>query len=330
MPAAPLIACNLGGEIVRTPEGPSSGIQPSPSAYRATRLLNYLATRRAQSFTVSELARALELNRATCQAVLMALEDAGFVRRDQRTKGYGLGPALIPLGEAALSSLDVVEEARPEIDRLASVTGLEAVASVPLDATVLIVAVAGGPRRRGTLRVGQAVPLRAPFGTAFVAWADDDAIKAWLDRATSLTDELRRHYLLSLAAVRERGYSITLEIGSPDRFATAMAEMRSQTGGLDDLALNQLLYEEYVIPERDEPGPHRIEQITVPVFDAGGGVPLVIGLTGFAHDFTLEQLSRFATPLMVASRRLTSRLGGRAPVKGPDRGRQRARQGGES
>jgi DNA-binding IclR family transcriptional regulator len=309
-----------------------SGIRPSPSAHRATRLLNYLAARRAESFTVSELARALKLNRATCQAVLMALEDAGFVRRDQRTKAYGLGPALIPLGEAALSSLEVVEEARPEIDRLASVTGLEAVASVALDATVLIVVVAGAPRRGGTLRVGQAVPLRAPFGTAFVAWAGDDAIKTWLDRATSLTAELRRHYVSSLAAVRERGYSITLEIGSPERLAMAMAEMASQAGDLDDLALNQLLYEEYVLPERDEPGPHRIEQITVPVFDAGGGVPLVIGLTGFAHDLTLEQLARFVTPLLVASRRLTARLGGRRPVERPDpagqQGRQQARQQG--
>jgi DNA-binding IclR family transcriptional regulator len=254
----------------------------------------------------------------------MALEDAGFVRRDPRTKAYRLGAGLIPLGEAALSSLEVVEHARPEIDRLASVTGLEAVASVALDDTMLIVAVAGPPRRGGTLRVGQAVPLRPPFGTAVVAWADDDVAKAWLDRAGSLTGEQRRHYLSSLAAVRERGYSITLEIGSPERLAVAMQQMRSHVGGLDDVAINQLLYEEYVLPELDQPGPHRIEQITVPVFDADGGVALVIGLTGFAHDLTLEQLTRIVTPLMVASRRLTATLGGRRPDERPSRRRGRS------
>ena len=249
----------------------------------------------------------------------MALDEAGFVRRDQRTKAYRLGPALIPLGEAALSSLEVVEHARTEIDRLASITGLEAVASVALDDAMVIVAVAGPPRRGGTLRVGQAIPLRAPFGTAFVAWADDDAIKTWLDRAGGLTGELRRHYVASLAAVRDRGYSITLETSSPERLAVAMREMRSHGGGLDDLAVNQLLYEEYVLPELDQPGPQRIEQITVPVFDAGGSVAVVLGLTAFAHDFTLEQLSKFVTPLMLASRRLTTMLGGRTPVEQPNR-----------
>jgi DNA-binding IclR family transcriptional regulator len=303
-----------------------TGIRPSPSVHRAILVLGHLAARGPESFTVSELARALGLNRATCQAVLMALDLDGFVRRDQRTKAYRLGPALIPLGEAALSSLEVVEQARPEIDRLASVTGLEAVASVALDGSMLIVAVAGPPRRGGTLRVGQAIPMRAPFGTAFVAWADDGMIKTWLDRAGALTDKLRRHYVASLAAVRERGYSITLEIASPDRFATAMHELRCHAGGLDDLAMNQLLYEEYVLPERDQPGPQRIEQITVPVFDAEGGVALVLGLTGFRHDFTLEQLSRFVTPLVVASRRLTAALGGRRPPDKPDRARRPTRR----
>ena len=36
-----------------------------------------------------------------------------LVRRDPRTKAYSLGAALIPLGDAALSSLPVVDEARP-------------------------------------------------------------------------------------------------------------------------------------------------------------------------------------------------------------------------
>ena len=50
----------------------------------------------------------------------MSLEEGAFVRRDPRRKTYSLGPALIPLGEAALASLRVVEEARPEVDRLAA------------------------------------------------------------------------------------------------------------------------------------------------------------------------------------------------------------------
>jgi DNA-binding IclR family transcriptional regulator len=298
-------------------EGGPTGIRPSPSARRATQLLNHIATGRGQAYTVSELARALDMNRATCQAVLMALDESGFVRRDPRTRAYTLGLALIPLGEAALSGIDMVDEARAEIDRLATVTGLEAVGAVAMDAEMVIIAVAGLPHRFGSIHIGQRVPLCPPFGTAFVAWADDDAVKQWLDRAGALTDELRNHYLASLAAVRARGYSITLQIRSPERFGSAVREMRARDrheGSADaELMMNQLLHEEYTLPEGVEPGAHRIEQIAVPVFDPTGAVRLVLGLTGFAHDLTLEQLSSFVTPVMVTAHRLTTRTGGLTP-----------------
>jgi len=231
---------------VATARQEPTGIRPSPSAFRATQLLTYISIGRGQSFIVSELARALDMNRATCQAVLMALEESGFVRRDPRTKAYSLGPALIPLGEAALSSLAAVDEARPEIERLAATTGVEVLGGVPLDAQIVVVAVAGTPHDSGAARVGQTVALRPPFGTVLVAWAGEEAIDEWLGRAGELSDELRTAYLASLAAVRERGYSITLEIRSPERLGAALREIRTlesspDASGPAHLLLNELL-----------------------------------------------------------------------------------------
>src|SRR3954465_8933953 len=149
----------------------TAGIRPSPSARRATQLLNYLAGNRDASYSVSELARALSMNRATCQSVLMGLEEGGFVRRDPRTKTYSLGAALIPLGEAALASLKVVDEARPEIERIAADAGpgvgplpadagLECIAAVAAGAEMIIVARAGPTSRfGGSIQVGQSVPI---------------------------------------------------------------------------------------------------------------------------------------------------------------------------
>jgi DNA-binding IclR family transcriptional regulator len=297
----------------------ATGVKPSPSTRRATEVLGFLAARRDQAFSVSELARDLGLNRATCQAVLMALDDAAFVRRDPRTKAYSLGPALIPLGEAALASVPVVDDARPEVDRLAASTGVEAVGAIVLDGDLLIVALAGTPHRFA-LRIGQTVPLCPPFGTAFIAWADRAGVETWLGRAGAMSDVQHEHYLASLEAVRARGYSVTLEIRSPERLAGALGKLRSDeyrtSAGVDEHHLiNQLLQEEYVLPEGDAPGAHRVEQLTAPVFDDHGDVAMVIGLTGFAHDLTLEQLTGYVTPLLAASHRLTARLGGRRPAK---------------
>jgi DNA-binding IclR family transcriptional regulator len=297
---------------------PATGIKPSPSTRRAAQLLEYLARRRDQSFSVSELARDLGLNRATCQAVLMALDEASLVRRDLRTKAYSLGPALIPLGDAALSSLPVVDEARPEVERLASTTGVEAVAAIVVEHDLLIVALAGTPQRFA-VRVGQTVPMAPPFGAAFVAWSDEARIEAWLAGAGAMSDEQREHYLAALRTVQERGYSVTLEIRSPERLAVALRRLRAQayrTGAAvaEHHLLNQLLQEEYVIPDDDVPGKHRIEQVSAPVFDDQGDVALTLGLAGFAHDLTLEQLAGYVAPLLSATARLTARLGGRRPA----------------
>lgn len=296
------------------PQEGDRGIRPSPSAARATQIIGLLARHPRQASTVSEIARALGLNRATCHSVLLALEAAEYVHRDHRTKAFSLGPALIGVGEAALSSLDIVNEARPEVDRLAATTGVECVASVAAGDEMVVVATAGPPDRFGVLRVGYRYPLCPPLATAFVAWGDDTAIETWLGRAGPLSDEHRKHYLGSLDAVRRRGYSVTLEIKDPTRFGQALAALQAERDTASSLEehhrVSRLLQQEYMLPEADRLGPHRIEQVTVPVFDTDGRVALVIGLTGFAHDLALDEANTYIAPLIAASHRITARLGG--------------------
>ena len=64
-------------------------LAPSPTAARVVEILDYLAQRPTDAFTTSQLARALEQNRTTCQAALLSLEAAGWVRRDP-DKAYSL------------------------------------------------------------------------------------------------------------------------------------------------------------------------------------------------------------------------------------------------
>jgi DNA-binding IclR family transcriptional regulator len=297
----------------------AAGIRASPSARRATQLLNFLADNRDGSYSISELARALGMNRATCQSVLMSLDEAGFVRRDTRRKTYSLGPALIPLGEASLASLRVVEEARPEVERLAADTGVECVAAVAAGAEMIVVARAGPPTGFGALtRVGQTVPICPPFGIAFVAWSDSAAIDAWLARAGKISDPERKRYLASIEVVRQRGYSVTLEIRSRERLAEVLARLRSQRQRGDEVLaehqqINQLLHKEYLLPEGEEPASHRLAQLSVPVFGPDRAVALVLGLSGFPHDLTSEEIDGVVAPLLATAQRITERLHGVRP-----------------
>ena len=299
----------------------SAGIRPSPSALRATQLLTYLAAKHDASYSVSELARELDMNRATCQSVLMGLEAAGFVRRDARTKAYSLGPALIALGEAALASLRVADEARPDVERLAADAGVECVAAVASGAEMIVVARAGPPIGFGALtRVGQTIPICPPFGIAFVAWSDPAAIDTWLARAGEIPDPERKRYLASIEAVRQRGYSATLEIRSRERLAEVLAQLRAhrQSAGTGQVLaehqqINQLLHEEYLLPEGEEPGSHRLAQLSVPVFGPDRAVALIVGLSGFPHDLTSDEIDGYVVPLLAAAQRITERLHGVRP-----------------
>ena len=59
-------------------------LAPSPTAARVVEILDYLATRPTDSFTTSQLARALDQNRTTCQSVLLSLEAARMGAPDRR------------------------------------------------------------------------------------------------------------------------------------------------------------------------------------------------------------------------------------------------------
>src|SRR5207248_704067 len=79
------------GSVVMTP-------RPAPGAERVVAVLNFLTAHPDESFTLSELARRLGLNKATCHALLMTLTEAGYVLRHPTRMTYMLGPALVAAG----------------------------------------------------------------------------------------------------------------------------------------------------------------------------------------------------------------------------------------
>lgn len=92
------------------------------SVAKAIRLLEALAND-PSPIGVSELGRQLDMDKASVSRMLRTLEQAGFVSQDRNTQRYGLGVALLAMGQKALRRVDLRDAARPSLENLAKTTG---------------------------------------------------------------------------------------------------------------------------------------------------------------------------------------------------------------
>lgn len=81
-----------------------------------------LAALEAQPLPLAGLVAATGISRPTAHRLAVALEQHGLVRRDAEGR-FCLGMRLVALGRAAIGELDVVEAARPVLERLRDETG---------------------------------------------------------------------------------------------------------------------------------------------------------------------------------------------------------------
>ena len=70
-------------------------------------------------FKISELARHLGLDRSTTYRILLSLEQAGFVEKDEETGTYSLGLAAFEIGNAYLMQTDLIQVSKPIMADLA-------------------------------------------------------------------------------------------------------------------------------------------------------------------------------------------------------------------
>ena len=268
-----------------------------------------MAAHPTRQFTLSELARDLDLNKATAHGMLNTLASAGYLIRDPDAKTYGLGPALIALGNAALSSTPAARLAQPHMTALSREFDLECVASAAIADEIVILARAGTPRPLGiNVEPGQRLPLAPPLGTVFVAWSGPEAIDRWLSHVgPEQSHEDLERYREALATVRERGYSVALGGEGQQKLVKALQQAghspRSSRGG-----------EEYALVELAGSTRYRINHIGAPVFGPQGEVALALFLIGFRGQIAAEEVPRYADRLLDAAEAVTAALRGRVPA----------------
>lgn len=289
---------------------PASG---APGVSRAIALLEFLASRRGEAFTLSELVRRLDINKSTLHTILVTLEGAGYVARHPIDKSFTLGPALVALGEAAATapSVDITQHARDEMRSLADEFGVQCMAGKVVGSDILLVAHAGRREPLGQhLAVGQRLPFVPPLGTVFVAWSPPDVIDAWLRRlGPNTTDDELARYHRAITAVRARGFSIGLEADARRELGRAVA-----VRDLDvDHIVEELGHQDYILDELEGAVSYRLSIVAAPVFGADGEVAMAIGLVGFARPLDSEALLRVGARVRAAGQAITRSIHGRPP-----------------
>lgn len=166
---------------------------------------------------LTELARAVDLNKTTTYRLLTALESEGMVARSADADTYRLGPEAIALGSRALRSVDLRSACRAELESLAQQTGETATLEVLAEGQVLIVDEVTSHHLLGSTQfVGTHWPAHATStGKVLLAELSESERKAMLPsplvRPTKKTIASQAALAEELARVREQGYAAAVE-----------------------------------------------------------------------------------------------------------------------
>ena len=213
-------------------DGETAGAQ---TLRRGLSILKLLARYQAAGgLGVSEVARKLELSKATAVRLTRTLMDEQFVAQDTATRRYQLGPESFAVGLAAEPNYALQRVAAPSLRALALETGDWMFFSVRhgLEAICLSRESGGNPYPQASLRVGDRHPLGLGAGglAILAAMPTDEAdtvlkinAPAIVKRYPQMTfDTVRR----MLHETREQGYSVIPGILAPGYWGIGVAVLR--------------------------------------------------------------------------------------------------------
>lgn len=283
--------------------------RPAPAAARALKIIDLLVTHPGEQFTISDLARRTGTSLGSAHAVLAVLEETGYLTRHPIRKTYGLGPALVSAGMAALQQHPAIRVASTEIAALAADLGVDVVVTAATPAEIVFVAVGGTGSQYGPgFREGERVPLAPPLGLVFMAWAQPSEVEAWLARSPAAVD--RDRVELALATVRERGYALGLAPVTHSTLGGAAASLADVRENLNELSL----HDNYDLLTIEPDHVYDFGMAAAPVFDADRRVLVVIAATGFSPGLTGREIVDIGERVKARAIVVTKQTRGRLPA----------------
>ncbi|MQA88306.1 MAG: helix-turn-helix domain-containing protein [Streptosporangiales bacterium] len=164
---------------------------------------------------ITDAARRLDLSKAVVHRILQSLEARAFVRFDNSSRRYVLGPAVSALGAQALRRTDLRPAAMPVLRRLQQVTGETSTVSALVGAhRVYLDQVVSLAEIKMTVEIGRAWPLHAGSSSrAILAFAPpelrEQVLAGELPRLTPITITDRATLEADLQQDRARGVSVS-------------------------------------------------------------------------------------------------------------------------
>lgn len=186
------------------------------SIRRAVTMLEAFTDERP-SWSVSELASRVGLNRTTVYRLLMALEGVEYVYRDPATDTFRLGSGLIALGGRAQRANSIRSVALDELETMAADTGETATLEIMHDHEMVIIEeIPGEFVTSGSQHIGSRWPAYATStGKAILSCLPPGELEAALARSlrpmTGLTITSGEELRARLADIRRLGYAVAAE-----------------------------------------------------------------------------------------------------------------------
>ena len=189
-----------------------------------------------QPMTLSDLARAADLPRATARRILFTFERAGFVESDGKL--FRLTPRVLVLASSYLASNHVVSVLQPVLDRLSS-DAQEISSMAILDGNDVVFIARASPTRifSAGIDVGYRLPaFCTSVGRVLLSRLPDAELVAALDKMdlaplTPFTVTDRKLLLKAIAADRAQGYSLVDREAEPG-FRSISVPVRRYDGAI--------------------------------------------------------------------------------------------------
>jgi len=166
-------------------------------------------------FKITELARQLGLDRSTTYRILLSLEKAGFVERDEKAGTYSLGLGAFEIGNAYLRQKDLIQVSKPVMADLAQKVQETVHLAVLSETEIVYVDKCDSPRSLGVMsKIGQRGPLHCTsLGKTLLAFQPEEEQlriiqKIKMTAFTSRTITTKQGLIEELKIVKRQGYAL--------------------------------------------------------------------------------------------------------------------------
>jgi len=229
-----------------------------------------------KSAGVTELAEELKVNKSTAFRVLDTFLEANMVEKNKETLKYRLGPAILRLSEQYYHNFNIIESARPVMEKLAA----EIRESVHLcilanNSAVIIEQILSNSRLIVNAKVGNSEPLHcSSVGKCLLAFTSQENREKMISHISfdNFTEK----------TIRDKD-SLNAEINRVQKLGYA----------IDDEELSE-----------------DIRCVAVPVFDERGVCIHSLGASGAASRMTNEKIDETVPLLFKAAKNIVIRKGG--------------------